>query len=241
MGEIVVALGLGATFGLIAAMADPVAGAGAFVTVFTAVFTALEKRRERLDKQREQSLSAELRSVRSTGDAPQPTDAAAPEISSARASAAAIETELSQVRERLQLPLVDWERTLATTGILLAVFGGVTFFVWQSAEAGDDLGAVFGLIVFLVLLIIVGTPVLMAAGFWLGRTSRASGFLGAGIMGAGVSGGTAVLLNVLSGNVALEGTAVLMGGGTFFASVGGWLGYLSRSWGSRSGRVGARA
>lgn len=150
-----------------------------------------------------------------------------------------IESELRQVRDRLQLPLIDWKRTIIATAILLIAVDGSLLLVVTTASGWDGIALLIlwaAFLVFIVPFIIVGL------GIYLGRASRARGFLGAVVMGA--IAGALTLLIVFAGDGSGSDSSVsdiataaawLVGAASVLSAIGGWLGYKSRNKWRRKG------
>ncbi len=105
----------------------------------------------------------------------------------------------AEVRDQVRPPRVDWLRTAISTAALTVFVGGTAYALVAQPEATE-------------IALATGTWVttsvlgLLILGFWLGRTSRSSSFLGSVIMGAGIGGGTALILDTLE--FSLEGTVL---------------------------------
>ena len=110
------------------------------------------------------------------------------------------------------LPLVDWRRTLgaaAAITVLTGAFGAIAI-VDQEGLAGD---------ISAVLSALTGIGGTVGLGYWLGRTSRASGFFGSVVLGLVAGAFFASMIGATGGVV---GFAVAMP--VFGAAAAGWAG-----------------
>lgn len=143
----------------------------------------------------------------------------------------AVRLELELLHEHAELPLADWRRVaIGTAGSLLLVFALlIVFLVTFFIVAFGDLPWFLP-----VLPALLAVGVLLAAGYWVGRTSRARGLLGPVVMGSivGVSLPLAVLI---VGDELEDATGFALyalaftGAGILIASLGGWLGARRRA------------
>lgn len=194
MTDLIVAFGVATMVGLLVGSEDRAAGAAAFSAIFAAVFGVLERRRSQIERGRKRERVSTLGGA--TGEQPQ---------------------ELEALRAEIELPLVDFSRTMQGIVATLAV----TIPSSAALQAFDPRGDTP-----LLFLWLLSTPLMVfALAAWVAWRSEAVSFLGSVMLGLVAAAAIAVTFSFGEAISSWEDLAALLVPGVLLGALGGWLGY----------------